>query len=80
MLGKIGRKISCNYKKDMRCAGLTEGKKLCYLIKDDEARFNEKHEIEFVFCPFFPETEKVAFMAAIKEEGFSITKRWKGNL
>ena len=79
-LGKLGRKISCNYNRYMRCTGLTDGKKLCYLIKEDEERFNEKHEVEFVFCPFFPESEKVAFMAALKEQGFSIVKRWRGGL
>lgn len=79
-MGKLGRKISCNYKRDMRCAGLTDGKKLCYLIMDDEERYNEKHEIEFVFCPFFPESEKIVFMVAMKQLGFSIVKQWKDEL
>lgn len=79
-LGKLGRKISCNYNKDMRCIGLTDGKKICYLIREDEERFNEKHEMEFVFCPFFPESKMVALMAVLKEQGFSIAKRWTGGL
>ncbi len=74
MLGKLGRKISCNYMKDMRCAGLTHGKKLCYLINYDEERYNEKHEFEIVFCSFLPESEMTALMSVMKEKVFSFVK------
>lgn len=80
MLGKLGRKISCNYKRDVRCAGLTHDKKLCYLINYDEERYNEKHEFEIVFCSFLPESEKVAFIAAMNEQGFLILERWMEGL
>jgi hypothetical protein len=74
---KLGRKIRCNFKKDVRCISLVNGKKFCYLDETTEERFYEKHEMQFAFCPLFPEVEKMAFMAALKKEGFSIGKRWR---
>jgi hypothetical protein len=76
--GKLGRKICCKFKKDVRCIGWVNGKKLCYLEETSEEQFYEKHELQFAFCPLFPETELVALMATLKEDGISIRKRWKG--
>jgi len=75
--GKLGRKICCKFKKDVQCISLVNGKKLCYLDETTEEQFSEKLELQFAFCPLFPEVEKVAFMVALKEKGFSIGKRWK---
>jgi hypothetical protein len=75
--GKLVRKICCKLKEDVRCISLVNGKKLCYLDETTEEQFYEKHELQFTFCPLLPEVEKVALMAALKEEGFSIGKRWK---
>jgi hypothetical protein len=77
-LGKLGRNICCKFKKDVRCISLVNGKKLCFFDETTEEQFYEKHEMQFVFCPLFPESEKVEFMASLKEEGFSNFKRLKG--
>ncbi len=77
-LGKLGRKVRCRFKEDVECMGLVNGKKLCYMDETTEEQFYEKHEMQFMYCPLLPEVEKVAIMAAMKKEGFTISRRWKG--
>jgi hypothetical protein len=76
-LGKLGRKVCCRFKQNTQCIGLINGKKLCFMDETTEEQFYEKHEMQYAFCPLFPEVEKVEFMAALKKDGFSIGKRWK---
>lgn len=75
-LGKLGRKICCKFKKDARCISIVNGKKLCYFDETTEEQFYERHEMQFVFCPLFPEAEKIEFMASMKEEGFTNIRRF----
>jgi hypothetical protein len=49
---------------------LVNGKKLCYFDETTEKQFSERHELQFVFCPLFPESEKVEWMASLKAEGW----------
>jgi hypothetical protein len=76
-LAKLGRKVCCKFKQDVQCIGLTNGKKLCFMEETTEEQFYEKHEMQLAFCSFFPEVEKVAFMAALKRDGFSNFRRLK---
>ncbi len=74
---KLGRKVCCEFKKDVRCVVLIDGKKFCFIDETTEEQFYEKREMQLAFCPLFPEVEKVAFMAALKKEGFSNFRRFK---
>lgn len=75
---KLGRKICCNYKKDVRCLMLVGGEKLCVLDETEEEQFNENHQFHFVFCPLLPEVERVECLASFKSLGFSIVKSYLG--
>ncbi len=75
-MSKLGRKISCKFKSDVRCIMLVNGKKLCFFDETSDEQFYERHEMQFVFCPLFPEVEKVEFMTSLKEGGFNTLKRF----
>jgi hypothetical protein len=45
-------------------------KEACFFDETNEEQFCEKHELQFGFCPLFPESEKVEFLASLKKEGF----------
>lgn len=76
-LGKLGRKICCNFDKNVKCILLIDGNKRCIFEETTEEQY-EKGDLQFGFCPMLPESERDGVMAAMKGEGFSIKKRWKG--
>ena len=76
VLSKLGRKFCCKFNRDVGCHGLVSGKKVCIADVTGEEQFYEKHEVEHVFCPLLPDSEKVEFFAILKEQGFSFVRRW----
>ena len=73
---KLGRKLCCDFKRDVGCICLIRGKKVCIIDVTTDVQFYQKHEMEHVFCPLFPESEKVVFMSSLKELGSSIIRRF----
>ena len=73
-MGKLGRKIRCEFNNDIQCFLLVDGYKLCLFDETTEEQFCEKHEVQFWFCPLLPESEKAQFLAFLEEEGFSKVK------
>jgi hypothetical protein len=74
-LGKLGRKIGCEFDKDAKCILLVDGNKLCVFDETTEEQ-EEEGDIQFGFRPLFPESEREGLLASMKEEGFSNIKRF----
>jgi hypothetical protein len=71
---KRNRDIFCKFKTAVRCIGLLNGKRICVVDESSKAKFNASHELQFGFCPLFPESEKVEFMASMKKLGISVRR------
>ena len=75
-LGKLGRKICCEFNKDVKCILLVDGNKQCVFDETTEQQ-EEEGDIQFGFCPLFPKSEREGLLASLKEEGFSNIRRFK---
>jgi hypothetical protein len=75
-LGKLGRKICCNFNKEVKCILLVDGNKLCIFDENTEEQ-NEKGDAQLVICPLLPELEREELLAAMKEEGYSNFRTFK---
>jgi hypothetical protein len=76
-LGKLGRKVCCNFNNTQKCIILVNGNKMCVFDETSEEQ-EESGDLQFGICPLLPEHEREAVMEAMKTEGFGIKKRWKG--
>lgn len=77
VLPKLGRKVCCLYRKDVRCIGLLNGEHMCVVDESTEEQFCEKREMQFGFCPLLPEVNRVGFMDVLNKLGFSNVRRWR---
>jgi hypothetical protein len=75
-LGKLGRKICCNFNKEVKCILLVDGNKLCIFDESTEDQ-NEKGDAQIGICPLLPESEREELLAAMKEEGYSNFRTFK---
>jgi len=75
-LGKLGRKIYCNFDKDVKCILLVKGHKGCVFEETTEKQ-HEKGEVQLGFCALLPPSEREEILAVIKKEGFSNFRSWK---
>lgn len=75
---KLGRKFCCKFKCNVKCLSLVSGygQRFCFFDVTTEKQYYEKHELEHVFCPLLPESEKIKFYATLKEQGVSLVRRW----
>lgn len=69
-MGKLGRKICCNFNKEVKCILLVDGNKLCIFDETTEEQ-HEKGDVQMGICPLLPKSEREGFLAAMKEEGFT---------
>lgn len=79
-LGKLGRKICCEFKRDVQCILLVDGNKLCVFDETTEEQYTERGELQFGFCPLLPSSERNGLIASLMEEGFSHLRSFKGQL
>jgi hypothetical protein len=77
-LGKLGRKICCNFDKNAKCILLVEGNKLCVFDETTEQQFFEDGNIQFGFCPLLPDSERNLLADCLKEEGFTELRCFRG--
>jgi hypothetical protein len=75
-VGKLGRKICCNFNKDVRCILLVKGYKGCIFEETTEGQ-RKRGEQQLGVCALLPKSERDNFLAQIKKEGFSNFKSWK---
>jgi hypothetical protein len=73
---KLGRKICCNYRKDVKCILLVKGHKSC-IFEETTEKQQEAGERQLGVCALLPQTERDEVLAAIKKEGLSSFKSWK---
>ena len=75
-LGKLGRKICCDFNKDVKCILLVKGHKGC-VFEETTSEQQEKGEKQLGVCALLPQTERELFLAEMKKAGFSNIKSWK---
>jgi hypothetical protein len=76
-LGKLGRKICCEFNKDEKCILLVDGNKLCVSDETTEEQY-KKGDVQFGICPMLPDSEREGLLASLKEEGYSNIRRFEG--
>jgi hypothetical protein len=75
-LGRLGRKVSCNYNKDIKCLLLFNGKKRC-IFEETTDKQGENGRVQVGVCALLPQSERERFLAAMKKEGYHNPKSWK---
>jgi len=75
-LAKFGRKVCCNYDKNIKCILLVKGQKRCVFEETTEKQ-HEKGELQFGLCALLPQSERKRYLASIKKEELSNFKSWK---
>jgi hypothetical protein len=75
-VGKLGRKISCDFNKDVKCILLIKGYKRCVFEETNEKQ-REKGEQQLGVCALLPQSERDEVLAAIKKEGISNLRSWQ---
>jgi hypothetical protein len=75
-LGKLGRKVYCDYNKNVKCILLIKGRKRC-IFDETTKRQHEKGEVQVGICALLPESERAAFLTSIKEKDYRNFRSWK---
>jgi hypothetical protein len=75
-MGKLGRKVSCNFNKNVKCILLNKGQKQCVFDETSEKQ-RERGERQLGVCALLPQSERESFLAALKKEELSNFKSWK---
>jgi hypothetical protein len=75
-VGKLGRKICCDFNKDVKCILLIKGHKRCVFEETTEKQ-HEKGEQQLGVCVLLPQNERDEVLAAIKKEEISNLRSWK---
>jgi len=73
---KIGRKICCNFDKNVKCILLVKGHKGCVFEETTEEQ-HERVELQLGFCALLPQSERDDVLATIKKGGGSNYRSWK---
>jgi hypothetical protein len=75
-LGKLGRKVCCNFKESQKCILLVKGKKHCIYEETTESQ-SEKGNVQFGICPLLPQSVRDDFLAEMSKKGFQNFRTWK---
>lgn len=75
-VGKLGRKICCNYEPNVTCILLVKGHKRC-VFEETTQKQQEKGEQQLGVCALLPQAERENILAQIKKEGVSDFRSWK---
>jgi hypothetical protein len=76
MLGKLGRKICCNFDKNAKCILLVKGHKRCVFDETTEQQ-KELGEQQIGFCALLPKPQRDYILAEIKKQATSNHRSWK---
>ncbi len=74
-MGKLGRKICCEYDTNVKCILLVRGHKQCVFEETTEKQ-QERGEQQLGVCALMPESERAKILAQIKSK-VSNFKSWK---
>ena len=75
-MGKLGRKICCDFDKDVKCILLTKGYKRC-IFEETSREQHQKGEKQLGVCALLPQSERENILAAIKKEDLTNFRSWK---
>jgi hypothetical protein len=75
-VGKLGRKICCNFDKDVKCILLIKGHKRC-MFEETSKEQHERGERQLGVCALLPQSERDNILAAIKKEDLTNFRSWK---
>ena len=75
-MGKLGRKICCNYDPNVKCLLLVKGQKQCVFEETTEKQQEEGVQ-QLGVCALLPESERENILAQIKNEKVSNFRSWK---
>ena len=75
-MGKLGRKVYCEFDRNVKCILLIKGHKQCVFDETTEKQ-HEMGERQLGVCALLPQSERESFLAALKKEGISNFKSWK---
>ncbi len=75
-MGKLGRKVCCEFDKNVKCILLIQGHKRCVFEETSEEQ-RERGERQLGVCGLLPQSEREGFLAAMKKEGFPILEAGK---
>ena len=75
-MGKFGRKICCDFNRDVKCIILIKGRKRCIFEETTEDQ-NKRGEQQLGVCALLPQSEREKVLAQIKKEGASNFRSWK---
>jgi hypothetical protein len=74
-LGKLGRKVCCNFNRNVKCLLLVKGHKSC-VFEETTAEQRSRGEVQFGFCVWLPLSEREAVLAEMKKKGFASQRSW----
>jgi hypothetical protein len=75
-VGKLGRKVCCNFNQDAKCILLIKGQKRC-VFEETSKEQQEKGERQLGVCALLPQPERDNIFAQIKKEKVSNFRSWK---
>jgi hypothetical protein len=75
-MSKLGRKICCNFNKDVKCILLIKGHKRC-VFEETSKEQHERGEQQLGVCALLPESERDEILAVIKKETLQNFRSWK---
>jgi hypothetical protein len=73
---KLGRKICCNFNKDVKCILLVKGHKHCVFDETIDKQ-REKGEQQLGVCALLPQNEQDNILTQIQKEKVSSFRSWK---
>jgi len=74
-VGKLGRKVCCDFNKDIKCILLANGHKQCVFDETTETQ-HERGEQQIGVCALLPQVERDNVLAALKKDGASNFRSW----
>jgi len=75
-MGKLGRKICCNYDPNVKCILIAKGQKQCVFEETTEKQ-QEEGEQQIGVCALLPESERENILAQIKNDKVLNFRSWK---
>jgi hypothetical protein len=75
-MGKLGRKVCCNFDKNLKCILLVNGNKRC-VFEETTNKQQEHGEVQLGVCALLPELEREKVLVAMKKAGISGFRSWK---
>ena len=75
-VGNLGRKICCNFDKNVKCILLIKGHKRCVFEETSEKQHG-RGELQLGVCALLPQSEREEFLTAMKKKMLSNFRSWK---